>query len=181
MKRGFTLIEVLTAIAIIAVVAAISFPVIVRAKESAYKTKSASNMKQVFYAIELYSQEYNGSTVGTMEQMGLPPWPTEEFLGKAVHDMYPPLRPSDKWRTFMYMPIPEKEDKRDLTWADYTQKAGPSAVLICDPFFNPKGTDDEQEYWKDPYVRKFVMGVTTSGSLVKKTKAGHLTLEWWMD
>jgi prepilin-type N-terminal cleavage/methylation domain-containing protein len=181
MRKGFTLIEVLTALAIIIVVAAISFPVIVNAKDSAYRAKSISNMRQVHLAIEMYAQEHNGATEGSMQTMGLPPWPSEEFLGSSVREMYPPMRPSPKWSTFMYMPIPAEHDHRDITWEQYTQKVGPAAVLICDPFFNPKRTDDYEEYWMDPYVQKFVMGVTVSGSLVKRKRAGYLTLSWWMD
>jgi prepilin-type N-terminal cleavage/methylation domain-containing protein len=181
MKKGFTLIEVLTAIAIIAIVAAISFPVIAKAKVSANKTKSISNMRQLHIAIELYAQDNNGASEGTLEQMGLPPWPTEEYLGKQVRELYPPARPTDAWNTYMYLPIPEEDDRRGFTWADYTKQVGPNAVIVCDPFFNPESTSDYDEYWKDPYVQKFVMGMTISGSLVKKTKSGHLTLDWWID
>lgn len=181
MKRAFTLIEVLTSIAIIAVVAAISYPVIARAKDSAYRAQSISNMRQVYLALEMYAQDNNGASAGTLEQMGLPPWPTEEYLGSQVRNMVPPLRPNQGWDSFMYLPIPGSQDHREPTWEQYTQQVGPSAVVICDPFFNPKRTDDYDDYWKDPLVQKFVMGMTISGSLVKRTRAGHLTLSWWMD
>ncbi len=181
MRRGFTLLEVLTAIAIIAIVAAIAFPVIAKAKDSAFKAKSVSNMRQVHLALEIYSQEHNGSTEGTMEAMGLPPWPSTEFLGNTVKDMYPPMRPSEAWHSYMYMPIPSGDDRRTPTWEEYTTQVGPAAIVICDPFFNPRSTDDYPEYWKDPFVQKFVMGITVSGSLVKRTRAGYLTLGWWMD
>jgi prepilin-type N-terminal cleavage/methylation domain-containing protein len=181
MKKGFTLLEVLTAVAIIAIVAAISFPVIARAKDSAYRAKSISNMRQVHIALEIYTQENNGSSEGTMEAMGLPPWPSDEFLGPMVKELYPPMRPNAGWRHYMYLPIPSEVDRRELTWGQYTQQVGSSAVVICDPFFNPERTDDYEDYWKDPYVQKFVMGMTISGSLVKRTRAGHLTLSWWMD
>ncbi len=183
MKRtqGVTLIELITCIAIIAIVAAITFPVVVRAKEGALRSKSISNMRQVHLALELYSQEYSGSPTGSMESMGLPPWPSVEFLGASVREMYPPLRPSKSWDSYSYNPMPSGVDKRSPTWTEYTQEVGPNAVMICDPFFNPARTDDYDMFWKDPNVRKFVMGVTVSGSLIKRTRTGHMDLRWWMD
>jgi type II secretory pathway pseudopilin PulG len=168
-------------IAIVVIVGAIAYPVIVNAKEGGLKTKSISNMRQVYLALELYAQEHDGSPTGSMEEMGLPPWPSVEYLGASVKEMYPPLRPSVNWSEYAYNPIPADVDKRSPTWKEYTQEVGPSAVLLYDPFFNPQRTDDYDMYWQDPFVRKFVMGMTVSGSLVKRTRAGVLDLRWWMD
>lgn len=180
-NRGVTLIEVIVCIAILAVVAAISYPVMARAKESSLKTKSISNMRQVHLALELYAQEHDGAPTGTLEEMGLPPWPNTKYLGPAVKELYPPLRPSVAWHSYMYMPIPSADDRRSPNWEDYTEEVGPNAVVICDPFFNPPRTEDYDMYWQDPFVRKFVMGITVSGSLVKKTRAGGIDLTFWMD
>jgi type II secretory pathway pseudopilin PulG len=173
--------EVLVCIAVIAIVAAITYPVVVKAKDGGLKTQSISNMRQVHVALELYAQEYNGAPTGTMEAMGLPPWPTAKYLGDAVKDLYPPKRPSTKWNAYAYNPVPSEMDKRDPNWAEYTAEVGGNAVIVCDPFFNPLRTEDYEMSWMDPYVRKFVMGVTVSGTLVKRTRAGHMDLRWWMD
>ena len=55
MKKGFTLIELLVVVAIIAILAAILFPVFAQAKEAAKKTASLSNLKQVGTASFLYA------------------------------------------------------------------------------------------------------------------------------
>lgn len=57
-RRGFTLIEMLTTIAIIAVLAAILFPVFNRARESARQASCMSNMHQIYVATNLYKQDY---------------------------------------------------------------------------------------------------------------------------
>jgi len=62
MKRAFTLIELLVVIAIIAILAAILFPVFASAKNSAKKTKSISNMRQIGTATLLYMNDYDDST-----------------------------------------------------------------------------------------------------------------------
>jgi general secretion pathway protein G len=58
-ERAFTLIEILVVIAILAIVAAILFPVFSRAKAAAKKTACMSNLKQMGHAILLYMGDYD--------------------------------------------------------------------------------------------------------------------------
>src|SRR6188508_3224214 len=57
--RGFTLIEILVVIAIIALLAAILFPVFSRARENARRAACMSNLKQIGLAIVQYTQDYD--------------------------------------------------------------------------------------------------------------------------
>lgn len=57
--RGFTLIELLTVIGIIAVLAALLFPVFARARASARRTQCISNLKQLGQAFEMYASDYD--------------------------------------------------------------------------------------------------------------------------
>lgn len=56
-QSGFTLVELLTVIAIIAILAAIIFPIMSSAKASARKTQCISNMEQIFQAEQLFKQD----------------------------------------------------------------------------------------------------------------------------
>ena len=64
-KRGFTLIELLVVIGVIAVLAAILFPVFAKAREKARATSCASNMKQLGLGILQYSQDNDESMPNT--------------------------------------------------------------------------------------------------------------------
>jgi prepilin-type N-terminal cleavage/methylation domain-containing protein/prepilin-type processing-associated H-X9-DG protein len=58
-RRGFTLIELLIVIAIIALLAAILFPVFQRARESARRASCQSNLKQIGMGFLQYTQDYD--------------------------------------------------------------------------------------------------------------------------
>jgi prepilin-type N-terminal cleavage/methylation domain-containing protein len=57
--RGFTLIELLVIIAIIAILAAILFPVFAQAREKARQTQCLGNLKQMALAVQIYAQDYD--------------------------------------------------------------------------------------------------------------------------
>ncbi|MBC8140340.1 MAG: prepilin-type N-terminal cleavage/methylation domain-containing protein [Armatimonadetes bacterium] len=59
-QRGFTLVELLTVIAIIALLAAIIFPVFAAARGKARSTVCVSNLRQIGLAVQMYSQDYDG-------------------------------------------------------------------------------------------------------------------------
>ncbi|HEY3281159.1 MAG TPA: prepilin-type N-terminal cleavage/methylation domain-containing protein [Armatimonadota bacterium] len=57
--RGFTLAELLTVMAIVAMVAALTFPVFVRARESGRQTVCLSNLRQLSSALDLYRRQWD--------------------------------------------------------------------------------------------------------------------------
>jgi prepilin-type N-terminal cleavage/methylation domain-containing protein/prepilin-type processing-associated H-X9-DG protein len=59
MKRGFTLIELLVVIAVIAVLAAILFPVFAKARERARQMPCLNNQRQLATSLHLYAQDHD--------------------------------------------------------------------------------------------------------------------------
>lgn len=59
LRAGFTLIELLVVIAVLAVLAAILFPVFTQAREKARATACASNCRQVGMAVIMYIQDHD--------------------------------------------------------------------------------------------------------------------------
>ncbi|MCG9893897.1 MAG: DUF1559 domain-containing protein [Fimbriimonadaceae bacterium] len=105
--RAFTLIELLVVVAIIAILAAILFPVFARAKESAKKTACLSNLKQIGLAFGLYSSDWDDSYPNTGD-----PW---LWIGRKW-----------RWPVMPYLAIGQKESGDGLT-----ARSGSPAILIC--------------------------------------------------
>lgn len=60
MRRAFTLIELLMVISIIAILAAILFPVFAQARDAARSTTCRSNLRQIGTAVVMYVTDYDG-------------------------------------------------------------------------------------------------------------------------
>lgn len=64
LRFAFTLIELLVVITVIAVLAALLFPVFIRVREGARKATCFSNLRQISSAWQMYSQDYDETTPG---------------------------------------------------------------------------------------------------------------------
>ncbi len=78
-RRAFTLIELLVVMAIIAILAAILFPVFSQAKASAKQTMCLSNVRQLGFALRLYENDTDDIWCPDMSLGGAAPFPSQRM------------------------------------------------------------------------------------------------------
>ena len=87
--RAFTLIEILVVIAIIAILAAILFPVFGRARENARRASCQSNLKQMGIAIAMYREDFDGVNPRHRSCPDLPDITTTAWDESACYSVIP--------------------------------------------------------------------------------------------
>lgn len=173
--KGFTLVEIIVVIAIAAVIAAILVPVYASGKTKAKETASISNMHQLYLALELYRQDADGATFGSMEAMGLPD--RLSILPGDVGKLTPPLAP--KPYHYYYYPVAKDIDQRRPSWAQYTLEKGDQTVILTDLWFTPGILGRAPKYYQDFDLVRYQIGITLGGNIRRKTASGNLGLDWW--
>jgi prepilin-type N-terminal cleavage/methylation domain-containing protein len=86
--RGFTLIELLVVVAIIAILAAILFPVFARARESARKTACMSNVGQITRAMLMYAQDNDEKFMAGKDDCAHGPFDSWQQDARGIDDYH---------------------------------------------------------------------------------------------
>jgi prepilin-type N-terminal cleavage/methylation domain-containing protein len=105
-RTGFTLVELLTVIAIISVLAALLFPVFATARGKAREISCISNLRQIGLAIKMYTQDYDE----------LFPWavdPTDKFTPE-IWNGYPEFQAEIPFMPFMHEALQPYIKSQDL-------------------------------------------------------------------
>ncbi len=184
MNRGFSLIEMLTCVAILIVLYAIAYPVFGLAENYSRRTAAASNLHQLYLAVAMYRTDYGGDgDFGLPAQMGLPAdvgaWPTPyvSFMANKSGFWKSPCGVNTQWFpsdpppriTIVYRP------SADASYATYSQLYRENSVL-----FKDYNCDDNDAPFENKYVNHRGIGVLLEGRLVSPYKPGLMESdEWW--
>lgn len=172
MKRSaFTLVEIVTSIAIVTIVAAIVFPATVRAIGAARISSSLERLKALHTAAKIYQEEYGGDGAwGSCYEMNLPNIEqlTRSRLGLSEDAWHSPCSPSPRW-SYMYF---LGDDEEHRTYALTKQE---ESMLFVD-----LNCDSKRGLTWGEYVSSRGLGIRMSGQLVNKLRPGDPNVsKWW--
>lgn len=147
--KGFTLIEVLVVVAIIALLVAILLPSLNRARAQARNTNCLSNLRQHGVAIQAYGAEYKGWIPAEAGQAEISwTWIVARQFGIKVRAYGDNVNVSDleRARAVQSIPVdkyaifqcPERAQTHETPWLDYVNNA-----------LNPDGPSPGSGIWDD--------------------------------
>ena len=187
-QDGFTLIEVLVTVAIVAMLAAIAFPAFKSSFASAKNAKCVSNLRQIGVGMSLYVADNNGMLLGAEIPTGTKWFDNlEAYLGKTTNLASSPSRPL--WQQCPEKSIPPGEWNVGYGWnfqnfggtdpanwgseGEYARLASvpePAKTIIigCTPKYFPDGV------WRNGYIYRDITNYCTNHS----GGGNYLFLDW---
>jgi prepilin-type N-terminal cleavage/methylation domain-containing protein len=169
--RGFTLLETLVVIGIIAVIAAILFPVLSSSKKQARKVDDISKMRQLGLAGAMYQEKYGVLPLSTVQLVAEGAIPrelcqshldeTEEGIANVTSDLenkamgaFTHLTRADYKNTFIGM----GEFGLSTDMYDKYIESGPGAGWLVDVTMSSKNIFPNPAQWDGKYMRLLADG-----------------------
>ncbi|MFQ5462084.1 MAG: prepilin-type N-terminal cleavage/methylation domain-containing protein [Phycisphaerae bacterium] len=154
-RHGFTLVELMVVVAIIALLISILLPSLSRARDAAKGSVCASHLRVFSSGFEIYAAEdtrnarssgaFDHRRDGDVRTVG---W-VADMIGMKVGSPGQMLCPTNRWRISEkvadYTGAAQTGTDNPLRW---TQNGGAAVVPIIDPVANP---EDAKEFWDQGY------------------------------
>jgi prepilin-type N-terminal cleavage/methylation domain-containing protein len=166
-QKAFTIVEGLVVAAIIAVLAAVTYPVITHAKAEALITKDITKLRNCQLAVSLYRSDNEQLSI---LPLGLPSmgdvaaaWKRASFYGTNENDWNSACgwHPSSDSPGFVLFGSKDEEARR------YYDQHGDASILLVDLNCN-----EARVNLRAPFVNKRALGVLVNGTAVRRVHAG---------
>ena len=188
LKHGFTLVELMVVIGIIAALAGILFVVFSSARESARRQVCVSNLRQIGQALQMYRADWNGIEASPGQeleywQLGVPAgeahlnYFVEHYCkGWAIFRCPSASIPPTQLNSYPWYPGPD-DPSISASWKAWVKKRGEEAmVTLCD-WHNP--VSDPIDLVRRPYWEtKLIILLRLNGQIAVKRVP---TREWAPD
>lgn len=172
-SRGLTLFEILCTVAIIVTLLSVALPAFARSKKKAKDLQCTSNLKQLYYAIEIYRQDHNTDAGSTAPQMGYPDVHTamkmssKLFGNRACHEA--PWGPI--YSEFPYIYYGRGDvffgEPGSIRFGEYYAGVGDHGVLLADLSHN-----DDNLPWLSDHTELLAFTVNIGGGFRKFRSSG---------
>jgi type II secretory pathway pseudopilin PulG len=174
-RGAFTIVETITAMAIILVVAAITLPVFKHVKRSGIEASARQALHQNWLALEIYRNDWGGGADhGTSEQMAMPLMGNGfEFPVKT-----PYKNPNTSTWGYIYYPLQSDLATPQMIsqWVSYSKRCTSQSIVLADLNFN------DFDPWRANSLRpKKGLGVLLGGSVVTRIREGSPSSPFWWD
>jgi general secretion pathway protein G len=148
-RRGFTFLEIMVVVAILAILAGLIIPRMVNRAEDARKTKAVVQMREIMKALELYKLDNGNYPTTEQGLLALVEQPTSEPLPKKWKK-YMDKIPVDPWKnSFVYTCPGTDHGRKGDSDREKTEGKYGFYDLIC---FGTDGVESEDDFksWDMP-------------------------------
>ncbi|MBS1715278.1 MAG: prepilin-type N-terminal cleavage/methylation domain-containing protein [Armatimonadetes bacterium] len=186
---GVTVVEVLVVVSILMILVALTYPALVTIRDRGQQARCVSNFRQIYTALTLYRQEWNGSDApAPSSEMGFPGLAYTAILGKqaernGIVDWWN-CHGKGPWSSMhatywqMWAPIHNERGagtEYDAFWIAHVQKMGDASIVFLDP-------NHQLSYPANGFSMQRAIGMHLGGSIAFRVKRGMFyQYKFWED
>ena len=163
--NGFTLIEVLVVIAVIAILAALMLPALNRSKEKAKRAQCENRLRQFYTIAVIYAGDHEGYLCSYEAMLKQTPMlcPSDKYEGKKAHSGFVYNLPTSFWASPSCFFSGTNRGAHLDAWSQEVPGGGKFAMLTeYEPYHDPSRKPGfEPDKWKGKFLTLSADGSTS--------------------